>query len=55
MTVSEGPARFQEKEVKSRYPVVAGLVLGTTKISGRNPYLVAESKSLISSKDKSGL
>ena len=54
MTVSEGPGTFQEKEVKTRYPVVEGLVLGTTKLS-RDPVLRPESKSLIRCKDRIGI
>lgn len=55
MTVQEGPAKLQEKEVKTRYPIEEGLILGTTKIHGRRSYLKPESKSLISCKQKLGL
>ena len=46
MTVTEGPAQHDEKELQTRYPVEEGLILGTTKQVGKK-FLHPEVKSLI--------
>ena len=40
-------AEIGEKELKTDYPVVEGTTLGTTKIEGKEMYLVPEEKSLV--------
>jgi len=48
-----------EKELKTKWPVVKGTTLGTTKIKGRKINLVAEgfkgTKCTVPEKDKTGL
>lgn len=51
---SEGPGTKGTRIVKTSYPNVAGLTLGTTKISGRNPNLKYD-KSNVPRRDKQGL
>ena len=41
--------------IATRYPVVEGLVGGTTKQTGTTLNLVVQEKSLVSKKDKQGL
>lgn len=59
MTVQEGPGEKGQKEIRTSYPKTEGLVLGTTKISGRDPYLkplgLKGTKSIVRTRDKVGL
>ena len=48
-------ATHNEKEVKTRYPVVEGLIAGSTKLEGRIKRLVAEEKSFLTRRDLVGL
>lgn len=54
MTVQEGTGGKGTRIINSNYPVTEGLELGTTKISGRNPNLVAN-KSIAREIDGVGL
>lgn len=56
MTVSDGPKGPKTKILKNSYPVTEGTDLGTTKISGRQTNLVAETgESRTPEKFKKGL
>jgi len=54
MTVTEGPAEHDQKETQTRYPVVEGLIFGTTKRVGRK-FLRAEEGSIVRVKNIKGL
>ena len=55
-TITVGNAAGKgEKEIMTRYPVVEGLIAGTTKQEGNQPFLIPQEKSLVSRKDKEGL
>ena len=48
-------ATIGEKELKRKWPVVAGTTAGTTKIEGSTINLVPEIESLVSRREKEGL
>ena len=51
--IQEGPDEFNEKALRTEWPVVEGLIFGTTKQTNTK-HLTPELESLVSSRDKCG-
>ncbi len=55
MVVTSDAASKGQKEIKTDWPVVEGLELGTTKLKETDFYLKPEEKSLIRDREKVGI
>ena len=55
MVVVGDKATHNEKEVKTRYPVVEGLTAGTQKQKGRVSNLVYQESSIVLKRNKKGI